>query len=242
MKALPPHLLAMVAKRAARHREMCALFSPREIDVYAALGEKRVNAEIARLKAEVTKRDQLRAEVEKQKFALRTLAGHERAKLSTHMLTNYCRVETLPNGGTIVNWPPWGLLPRITESVVNYLKFTRQRVKRPRPSWKAFTLLDKRLPSLQLVAQMDELTRRALDRLKEDRSLAREARPLICWLGHIQHPAAQQLMKFDPAAQQAVKKLEQRITVAKVRAKRGAAKERKRRQRSLTNSCDIASR
>ena len=232
----------MEAKCAARHREMCALFSPREIDVYAALGEKRVNAEIARLKAEVTKRDQLRAEVEKQKFALRTLAGHERAKLSTHMLTNYCRVETLPNGGTIVNWPPWGLLPRITESVVNYLKFTRQRVKRPRPSWKAFTLLDKRLPSLQLVAQVDQLASCALARLREDPPRARDARPLILWFGLVDHPAARQLMKFDPSARYVLKKLKQRITDERVRAKREAAKERKRRQRSLTDSRGTASR
>src|SRR6516162_4211258 len=178
MKALPSHLRSMEAKCAARHREMCALFSPREIDVYTALGEKRVNAEIARLKAQVTKRDQLRAEVEKWKFALRRLAEHERARLSTHMLTNYCRPEWLPNGSTNVDWPPWGLLPRITESVVNYLKFTSVRVKRPRPLWKAFTVLDKRLPSLQLVFQVNELARRALDRLREDSSLARHARPM----------------------------------------------------------------
>src|SRR5262249_35812214 len=132
MKTLPPHLMAIAAKFSARRREMCALFSPREIEVYKALGEKWVNAEIARLKAEVTSRDQLRAEVEKRKFALRTLAEHERAKLSTHMLTNYCRPETLPNGSTHVEWAPWGHLQGITERVVNYLRFTRQRVKRPR--------------------------------------------------------------------------------------------------------------
>ena len=242
MKALPPHLLAMVAKRVARHREMCALFSPREIDVYTALLEKRVNAQIARLKAQVTRLDQLRAEIEKRKFALRRLAEHERARLSTHMLTNYCRPETLPDGSTIVNWPPLGLLPRITEGVVNYLEFTEVRVKRPRPLWKAFTLLDKRIPSLQLASQLDELARRALDRLREDSSLARDARPLILCLWCIDHPTARQLMKFDPAAQSAVKKFKEHITRAKAQAKREAARDRKRRQRALPDSCDAASR
>ena len=226
----------------AKQREMCSVFSPGEIrsvfspgeiEIYKALGEKRVKAEVATLTARVAESKQLRAEVEKQKFALQILAGYERAKLSDHMLNNYCRAETLPNGSTYVQWPPWGLLPRITERVVNYLKFTRQRVKRPRQLWRAFTLLDKRLPSLQLAPQVDELARRALDRLRKDRSLARDARPLICWLGRIGHPAARQLMKFDPAAQQAVKKLKEHITRAKAQAKREAAKERKQRQRRV---------
>jgi hypothetical protein len=202
-----------------------------------------VNAWIARLKGEIEKlpalptlraeNEQLRHEVEKWKFALQTLAKHERAKLSSHLLTNYCRQETLRNGRTHVGWPTYYFLGSVTENVVNYLKFTRQRVKRPRQLWRAFTLLDKRLPSLQLAPQVDELARRALDRLTEDRSLARDARPLICWLGRIGHPAARQLMKFDPAAQQAVKKLKEHITRAKAQAKREAAKERKQRQRRV---------
>jgi hypothetical protein len=39
-----------------------------------------------------------------------------------------------------------------------------------------------------------------------------------------------------------VKKLKQRITEARVQAKRDAARERKRRQRALPDSCDAASR
>jgi hypothetical protein len=234
MKALLSHPL--VPKCFARHREMCALCSPREFEVYTALFEKRWNAAIAPLKAEVAKCDQLRAEIEKRKFALWRLAEHERAKLSTHMLTNYCRLETH------VDWPHRGILPAITERVVNYLKFTGERLKRPRPSWRAFQIVDKRLPSLQLVAQVDQLASCALARLREDPPRARDARPLILWFGLVDHPAARQLMKFDPSARYVLKKLKQRITDERVRAKREAAKERKRRQRSLTDSRGTASR
>jgi hypothetical protein len=228
MKTFPPDFAAIPAKQ----REMVAEFSPREMEVYAALGENRVNAWIARLKAQVTRRDQLRAELEKHKFVSRTLAEHERAKLSTHLFTNYCRPETLPNRTTYINWPPWGLLPGITERVENYLRFTRQRVKRPRSGWRAFKLLDKRLPSLQLAPQVDELARRALDRLRKDRSLARDARPLMLWLWLIGHPSASKLLKFDPVAQLVVKKFKQHVGIIKAKAKTKAARERKRRQRA----------
>ena len=82
----------------AKQREMCSVFSPGEIrsvfspgeiEIYKALGEKRVKAEVATLTARVAESKQLRAEVEKQKFALQILAGYERAKLSDHMLNNY---------------------------------------------------------------------------------------------------------------------------------------------------------
>ena len=131
MKTVPPNLLAIAAKCAARHREMCALFTSGELEVYKALCEKRVNAKIARLTPKATKfeelraeREQLRAEIEKQKFALKTLANHERAKLSSSLLSNYCRPETLRNGRTYIDWPTYYFLGSVTGSVVNYLKFT----------------------------------------------------------------------------------------------------------------------
>src|SRR5205814_7511928 len=146
------------------------------------------NAEIARLTAEAAEVKQLRAdgeqlrgEVEKRKFALRTLAELERAKLSNRLLTNYCRPEVLPNGSTYIRWPTYYFLGNVTGSVVDYLKFTGERVRRPHRDreWKAFKLLDKRLPSVQLAGQVDELAKRTLNRLREDPSLARDARPLM---------------------------------------------------------------
>ena len=112
----------------------------------------------------------------------------------------------------------------------------------PHPKWKAFKLLDKRLPSLQLAAQTDELAKRALDRLRQDPSLARDARPLMWWLALIDHPSARKLIKFDHVARIVVKKVKQRIAEEKAQAKREAATERKRQQRALPDSCDAASR
>jgi hypothetical protein len=244
MKTGVPRYLAIVFKHRAR---LCSILSRGEIAIYQASKEKRLNAEIARLKGEIEKLPALRAEkeelcrgIEKQKFALQTLAAHERAKLSDHMLTNYCRPNSLPNGRTYVRWPTGDYLTGITQCVEKYLRFTRERVKPTR--WKGFERLAKRLPSVQLVDQVNELAKRALDRLREDRLLARDARPLMWWLELISHPTARQLMKFDPVALDAVKKLKQRITEARVQAKRDAARERKRRQRALPDSCDAASR
>jgi hypothetical protein len=238
MKTVLPYL-AIVSKHRAR---LFSILSPGELAVYQASAEKRVNAEIARLKGETKKLDALRAEyeqlrheLEKRKFALRTLANHERANLSDHMLTNYCRPEILQNGRAYVSWPTFYFLGSVTGNVVNYLKFTGERVRPPRPKWKAFKLLDNRLPSLQLAAQVDELAKRAVHRLREDRSLARDARPLMWWLALIGHPSARQLMEFDRVTQGVVKKLKQRITEEKAQNKREAAarRQRARRQRGI---------
>jgi hypothetical protein len=236
--------------RFSKHRaKLCSILSPGEIAIYQASGEKRVNAWIARLKGEIEKlaalpaeKEELCHEIEKQKFALHTLAKHERAKLSSSLLNNYCRPETLRNGRTHVGWPTFYFLGSITGNVVDYLKFTGERVRPLRPKWKAFKLLDKRLPALQLAAQVDELAKRALHRLGEDQSLAQDARPLMWWLALIGHPSAGQLMKFDHVTQGVVKKLKHRITEERAQAKREAATERKRRQRMVPDSCDAASR
>jgi hypothetical protein len=197
-----------------------------------------VKAWIARLKGEIEKLPALRAEkeelcheIEKQKFALQTLAKHDRAKLSSHLLTNYCRPETLRNGRAYVRWPSFGYLGGIRECVEKYLRFTGERIKQPRPPWKGFKLLDKRVPSVQLVDQVNELAKRAQDRLREDPSLKRDARPLMWWLALIGHPSSRQLMKFDDVTQVVVKKVKQRITEEKAQAIREAAARRKRAQR-----------
>jgi hypothetical protein len=232
--------------RFSKHRaRLCSILSPGEIAIYQASGEKRMNAWIARLKGEIEKlpalptlraeKEELCHEIEKEKFALQTLAKHARAKLSSHMLTNYCRPETLRNGRTHVGWPTFYFLGSVTGNVVDYLKFTGERVRPPRPKWKAFKLLDKRLPSLQLAAQVDELAKRASHRLREDGSLARDARPLMWWLALIEHPSARQLMDFDRVTQGVVKRLKERITEEKAQAKREAAarRQRARRQRGV---------
>jgi hypothetical protein len=247
----PPRLaiggyLAIVS----RYRErIWSILSPGEIAIYQASKAKWLNAEIARLKGEIQKLPTLRAEkeeicheIEKQKFALQTLAKHERAKLSSRILTNYCRPETLRNGRAYVRWPSFGCLGGITECVEKYLRFTRERVRQPRPPWKAFELLDKRVPSVQLVDQVNELAKRAQDRLREDPSLARDARPLMWWLALIGHPSARQLMKFDRVTQGVVKELKQRTAKEKAQSKREATRERVRRHRALADSRYIETR
>src|SRR5262245_75267 len=86
---------------ATKMRALASVLSLGEIEILKVSGEKRVNAEMTRLQARAADSAQLSREVkqvkterEKVKFALKTLAQHERAKLSNHMLTNYCRVQT----------------------------------------------------------------------------------------------------------------------------------------------------
>jgi hypothetical protein len=222
--------------------------SPGETATRQKCYETRGEALIRQVRARWSEFEKLRAEkeelchgIEKQKFALQTLAAHERAKLSSHMLTNYCRPETR-NGRTHVNWPTYYFLGSVTERVVNYLKFTGERVRPPHPKWKAFKVLDKRLPSLQLPAQVDELVKRAQARLTEDRLLARDARPLMWWLALIGHPSARQLMKFDHVTQVVVKKVKQRITEEKAQTKREATRKRVRQHRALPDSRYIEAR
>ena len=238
-EVLRSRYLAIVSKHRAR---LCSILSLGEMAVYQASAEKRAKALIASLKRDSAEARQLRVEIKWRKFALRTSAAHERAKLSDDMLTNYCRPETLRNGRTYVRWPTYYFLGSVTESVVDYLKFTGVRVRPPHPKWEAFKLLDKRLPSPQLAAQVDELAKRAQDRLRQDPSLARDARPLMWWLALIDHPSARQLIEFDHVARIVVKKVKQRITEEKAQAKREAATKRKRQQRASPDSCDAASR
>jgi hypothetical protein len=228
--------LAIISKHRAR---INSIFSPGEMALYRAFGEKRMNAEIARLKREIEKLPALRAEVEKRrgeielrKLVSRTLANHERAKLSDDILTNYCRRNWLPNGRIHVRWPTGDYLAGIANCVEKYLRYTKETVKRPRRLWKAFERLDKRVPSVQLVDQVNELANRAQKRLTEDKAQVRNARPLTLWLWLIDHPSARQLMKFDHGAQYAVKKFKQQITEERAQAEREAARERKRRQRA----------
>jgi hypothetical protein len=221
-------------------RRLSSIFSPRELAIYKATGERRLKAEIVELKARTDELPALRAEhnrlnfeVEKWNFALRMLADHERAELSDHLLTNYCRVETLRGGKTIVNWPNFSHLSAISEHVQNYLKFTNERVRRPRvgkKAFKRFELFDRRVPTVRLVDQVNELVQRALDCLGKDAQV-RDARPLTLWLWLIGHPRARELLRFDQSARYAVRQAEQRIARERAQAKRESARKRQARCR-----------
>src|SRR5262249_34432683 len=99
--------------------------------------------------------------------------------------------------------------------------------------WKGFKLLDKRLASVQLPHQVNELAQRAQASLGENKARLRDARPLMFWLWVIGHPSAAKLMKFDPVAQIAVNKVKQEVANREARASTQAARVRKRRERAL---------
>jgi hypothetical protein len=165
VKDAPPRYIAAAIKDVER---FSSILSPNEFAIYRRhLREQsnRADAEVQRFASEL---ERLNAEIEKKKFAVRTLADHERAKLSTETLTGYCWTETLQNGRTFVRWPSGDYLASVTTAVERYLRFTRERLRRQRPAWKAIKLFDKRVTSVQLAAQVDELARRAESRLKED--------------------------------------------------------------------------
>ena len=188
----------------------------------------RVDADLRRLASE---QGRLNAEIEKQKFAVRTLADHERAKLSGKTFTGYCWVETLQKGRTSVRWPSGDYLASVMTAVERYLRFTGARLRRQRPAWKAINLFDKRVPSVQLPAQVDELAGRAESRLKEDPAQVLSARPLLFWLWLIGHPDAKRLLRFDAVARAVVKQTEQRIAKEKLQTQREAERRWKQQQR-----------
>lgn len=61
-------------------------------------------------------------------------------------------------------WPSRGLLQSLEENVELLIK--PERDKPPSPAWKAFQLLDKRIPSLRLILRVNNLVKRAKERLK----------------------------------------------------------------------------
>ena len=66
---------------------------------------------------------------------------------------------------TRIRWPRGDDLRDLEERVIFLI--ARERRKRPSPSWKAFALLDKRMPSLRLVLRVNNLFKRAYERLAE---------------------------------------------------------------------------
>jgi hypothetical protein len=63
----------------------------------------------------------------------------------------------------LIRWPTGDILRDLEERVIFLL--ATERKKRPSPSWKAFELLDKRMPSLRLVLRVNNLFKRAYERL-----------------------------------------------------------------------------
>jgi hypothetical protein len=76
-------------------------------------------------------------------------------------------LEELATWGKSANtlWPSRELLQSLEESVVHLI--ATQRKKPPSPAWKAFELLDRRMPSLRLVLRVDNLAKHALERFEQ---------------------------------------------------------------------------
>jgi hypothetical protein len=204
--------------------------SPDEFAIYGEHIRKQSNRaaeEDRRRTAELTR---LKTEIDKWKFALRILADHERAKVSTETFTNYCRSEILPNGRTDVRWPTGDYLGAVTTAVERYLRFSGARVRRQRPAWKAIRLFDKRVPSVQLAAQVDELSQRAEARLKGDPAVP-AARPLLWWFWLMGHPSSAKLLKLDSVAKAVVADVKERIKKERIATRREKEKRWKREQR-----------
>jgi hypothetical protein len=208
-----------------------SIFSPNEFAVYRwhiREQSKRVDERARRLASEFAR---LKDEVEKRKFGLRILADHERSRLSSATLSNYCRSEILPNGKIYVRWPTGDRLGAVSTAVERYLRFSGARLKRQRPQWKAFRLFDNRVPSVQLAAQVDELAHRAESILKEDQSWLPSARPLLWWLWLIGHPSAGKLLKFDSVAKAVTAGMKERIRKDRIATRRENERRWKQEQR-----------
>jgi hypothetical protein len=87
----------------------------------------------------------------------------ERLFLRLERLARYCKPSDTASPSAI--WPDQGFL-RDLESEVVFLVAT-VRKNPPSPAWKAFRLLDRRMPKLLLVRRVDNLVKRARDRLEE---------------------------------------------------------------------------
>ena len=208
-----------------------SILSPNEFAVYGwhiRDQSNRVDDEIRRLTSRVARAQE---EIEKRKFALRILADHERSRLSTATLGNYCRSEILENGATYVRWPTGNRLGAVSTAVERYLRFSGVRLKQRRAQWKTFRLFDNRVPSLQLAAQVDELAQRAESILKEDKSWLPRARPLLFWLWIIDHPSAAKSLKFDPVAKAVVAWMKERMAKDRIATRREKERRWKREQR-----------
>jgi hypothetical protein len=77
-------------------------------------------------------------------------------------LVVYCQAKAMKQ---FTRWPTSDLLLPLENSVTQLVRVERE--KPPRPLWKAFQLVDKRMPKLRLVLRVNNLAKRARDRLTE---------------------------------------------------------------------------
>jgi hypothetical protein len=89
--------------------------------------------------------------------------ARERLFLRLNKLAGCCKAQDTPWPGTI--WPDEAFLRSLEEDVM--LLIATERKNPPSPAWKAFQLLDRRMPKLLLVKRVDSLVKRAQDRLEE---------------------------------------------------------------------------
>lgn len=85
--------------------------------------------------------------------------------LERKLKTDIPNMPDLPDLMKRYLWPPRELLQSLEDSVIAMIE--HERKKPPSPRWKAFKLLDRRRPSLKLVLQINNLAKRAIERLKE---------------------------------------------------------------------------
>lgn len=90
-------------------------------------------------------------------------ATKERLALHLEKLAGYCKSSQEAWPGT--TWPDGVFLQSLENHVM--VLIATERKKRPSPAWKVFQLLDRRMPKLLLVKRVDNLVKRARDRLDE---------------------------------------------------------------------------
>ena len=95
--------------------------------------------------------------------AMNRKLAKEQLFLRLEKLTRCCQ----PPGKWRQTWCPDCVFLQSLENNVILLIET-ERKNRPSPAWKAFQLLDRRMPKLLLVKRVDNLMKRARDRLEED--------------------------------------------------------------------------
>src|SRR5262249_13054403 len=87
----------------------------------------------------------------------------KRLILILDMLASYCKPRVTMWPGTV--WPSREFLQSLENHVM--LLIATQRKKPPSPVWKAFQLLNRRMPLLRLVLRVNNLVKRARDLLAE---------------------------------------------------------------------------
>jgi hypothetical protein len=125
----------------------------------------------------------------RQQDAMNRKVEKERLVLRLEKLASYCKPQDTVWPGTI--WPDREFLQSLENNVM--LLIATERKNQPALAWRAFQLLNRRMPSLLLVSRVNNLVKRARQRLEEagesalsklERQDCEDARKL---LGDIEH-------------------------------------------------------